>query len=137
MKHLALAFLALLSPLLAQEKYVPMHRLTWEEYAGKLAHWRKAFPKVAVLESRGMSGLNMPVYLLKITDPKVKSTNKQVWLVTASQNRDTITAMTFAEWCLSDAPAAVEMRKKQIVLIMPCLNPLAMFYPRSVAMEID
>jgi acetyl esterase/lipase len=137
MKHLALAFLALLSPLHAQEKHAPMHRLTWEEYAGTLALWRKAFPKVAVLESRGMSGLNMPVYLLKITDPKVKSTNKQVWLVTASQNRDTTTTMTFAEWCLSDAPAAVEMRKKQIVLIMPCLNPLAMFYPRSEAMEND
>ena len=82
MKPLVFALLSLLSPLLAQEKYAPMHRLTWEEYAGTLAHWRKSFPKVAVLESRGMSGQNMPVYLLKITDPTVKSTDKQVCLVT-------------------------------------------------------
>lgn len=135
MKKIFFVLFGLLSPLLAQEKQVSMPRLTWEEYAGTLAHWRKAFPKVAVLEPRGMSGLNMPVYLLKITDPKVKSTNKQVRLVTATQNADTMGAMAFAEWCLSADPAAVEMRKKQIVLIMPCLNPLAMFYPRAEATE--
>ena len=109
-----------------------MHRLTWEEYAGTLAHWRKAFPKVAVLESRGMSGQNMPVYLLKITDPAVESTDKQVCLVTTlhsgPERTGTTGAMAFAEWCLSDDPLAVETRKKQVVLIMPCINPLAMFY---------
>jgi acetyl esterase/lipase len=135
MKRLLFALLGLLSPLLAQEKHAPMHRLTWEEYAGTLAHWRKAFPKVAVLEARGMSGQNMPVYLLKITDPKIKSTNKQVCLVTAMQRTGTLGAMAFAEWCLSDDPAAVEMRKMQAVIIMPCLNPLAMFYPRAEAVE--
>ena len=131
MKNALFAFLALLSPLLAQEKHAPMHRLTWEEYAGTLAHWRKAYPKVAVLESRGMSGQNMPVYLLKITDPMVKSTDKQVCLVTTlhsgPERTGTTGAMAFAEWCLSDDPLAVETRKKQIVLIMPCVNPLAMF----------
>jgi hypothetical protein len=119
-------------PLAHHEKYAPMHRLTWEEYAGTLAHWRKAFPKVAVLESRGMSGQNMPVYLLKITDPTVKSTDKQVCLVTTlhsgPERTGTTGAMAFAEWCLSDDPLAVETRKRQIVLIMPCVNPLAMFY---------
>ena len=132
MKRALLILLGLFSPLLAQEKHAPMHRLTWEEYAGTLAHWRKAFPKVAVLESRGMSGLNMPVYLLKITDPTVKSTDKQVCLVTTlhsgPERTGTTGAMAFAEWCLSDDPLAVETRKKQIVLIMPCVNPLAMFY---------
>ena len=56
MKHLLIAlFLGFAAMLSAQEKYAPMHRLTWEEYAGTLAHWRKKYPKVAVLESRGMS----------------------------------------------------------------------------------
>ena len=132
MKRFLFALLGLLSPLHAQEKYAPMHRLTWEEYAGTLAHWRKAFPKVAVLESRGMSGQNMPVYLLKITDPTVKSVDKQVCLVTTlhsgPERTGTTGAMAFAEWCLSDDPLAVETRKRQIVLIMPCVNPLAMFY---------
>jgi hypothetical protein len=103
-----------------------MHRLTWEEYAGTLAHWRMAFPKVAVLEPRGMSGQNMPVYLLKITDPTVKNTNKQVLLVTTQQigpeSTGTTRAMALSERYLSDDPLAVEMRKKQIVLVMPCVN---------------
>jgi hypothetical protein len=115
MKHVAFIFFMLLTPLLAQEKYALMHRLTWEEYAGTLAHWRKAFPKVAALESRGMSGQNMPVYLLKITDPTVKSTDKQVCLVTTlhsgPERTGTTGAMAFAEWCLSDDPLAVETRK--------------------------
>lgn len=132
MNRLILILLALVSSLAAQVKYPLMHRLTWEEYAGTLAHWRKAFPKVALLESRGMSGQNMPVYLLKITDPTVKSTDKQVCLVTTlhsgPERTGTTGAMAFAEWCLSDDPLAVETRKKQIVLIMPCVNPLVMFY---------
>jgi len=137
MKSLVLAVFALVSSPAAQEKHAPMQRLTWEEYAGTLAHWRKAFPKVAVLESRGISGHNMAVYLLKITDPTVKSSHRQVWLVTATQSADTMSAMAFADWCLSSDPVAVETRKKQIVLVMPCLNPLAMFYPRANAMEND
>jgi acetyl esterase/lipase len=139
MKHLAIALLVLVLPLAAQEKHAPMHRLTWEEYAGTLAHWRKAFPKVAVLESRGMSGQSMPVYLLKITDPKVKNTNKQVRLVTTPPSdpdrSSMLRALAFSEWCLSDDPVAVETRKKNVVLIMPCVNPLAMFYPRAPSGE--
>ena len=52
MKRLLIAFLlGLVAMSSAQEKYAPMHRLTWEEYAGTLAHWRKKYPKVAVLSS--------------------------------------------------------------------------------------
>jgi len=131
MRSLIILFI-LVAVVHAAEKYPAMHRLTWEEYAGTLAHWRKAFPKVAVLESRGMSGQNMPVYLLKITDPTVEGTDKQVCLVTTlhsgPERTGTTGAMAFAEWCLSDDPLAVETRKKQVVLIMPCINPLAMFY---------
>jgi len=132
MKQLLLILLAFGTCLAAEEEYPPMHRLTWEEYAGTLAYWRKTHPKVATLESRGFSGQNMPVYLLKITDPKVKDTDKQVCLVTTlhsgPERTGTAGAMALAEWCLSDDPLAVETRQKQIVLIMPCVNPLAMFY---------
>lgn len=46
MKRVAFALLALLSPLAAQEKYAPMHRLTWDEYAGTLSFWRKQHPNL-------------------------------------------------------------------------------------------
>ncbi|GEP42601.1 carboxylesterase family protein [Brevifollis gellanilyticus] len=131
MRHVAFILLTLLSLASAQEKYPPMHRLTWEEYAATLAHWSKKYPKVARLYNRGLSGLNMPVYLLRISDPTVKETDKQVCLVTTlhsgPERTGTTGAMAFAEWCLSDDPLAMETRKKQVVLVMPCVNPLAMF----------
>ncbi len=132
MKPALLALLLVLSSSFAQQKYPPLHRLTWEEYAGTLVHWRKTFPQLVTLESRGMSGQNMPVYLLKITDPTASTADKQVCLVTTlhsgPERTGTTGAMAFAEWCLSDDPLAVETRRRQIVLIMPCVNPLAMFY---------
>jgi acetyl esterase/lipase len=116
----------------AEETYAPMHRLTWEEYAGTLNHWRKQHPKIATLEARGMSGQNMPVYLLKITDSTVPDTDKQVCLITAlhsgPERTGTTGALAFAEWLLGDDPLAVETRRRQIVLVMPVINPLAMFY---------
>ncbi|MBL9176698.1 MAG: hypothetical protein JNM65_01470 [Verrucomicrobiaceae bacterium] len=130
MKRVFLALVPFALPLHAQEKHPPLHRLTWDEYAATLAHWRKTCPKAAALETRGMSGRNMPVFLLKITDPAVKTTDKQACLVTTlhsgPERTGTTGAMAFAEWCLSDDPLAVETRKRQIVLIMPCVNPLAM-----------
>ena len=116
----------------AEENYAPMHRLTWDEYAGTLNHWRKQHPKSATLEARGMSGQNMPVYLLKITDSTVPDTDKQVCLITAlhsgPERTGTTGALAFEEWLLGDDPLAVETRRRQIVLVMPVINPLAMFY---------
>lgn len=134
MKERALLFsLALVFPSLqAQETYPPMHRLTWQEYEGTLVHWRKTFPQFASLESRGRSGQSMPVYLLTITDKSVPDTDKQICLVTTlhsgPERTGTTGAMAFAEWLLGDDPLAVETRQKQIVLIMPVVNPLAMFH---------
>lgn len=109
-----------------------MHRLTWDEYAGTLMHWRKTHPSICSLESRGMSGQTMPVYVLKITDRQVPDADKQVCLITTlhsgPERSATTGALAFAEWLLSDDPLAAETRQKQIVLIMPCINPLAMFY---------
>lgn len=115
-----------------REKYPPMHRLTWEEYAGTLTHWKKEHPDLVTLESRGLSGQNMPVYLLKITDSSVSDTDKQVCLVTTlhcgPERSGTTGALAFAEWLLSEDPLAIETRRGQIVLIMPIVNPLAFFH---------
>lgn len=128
-----LAAIALLawSSLTAAEPEL-LHRLTWDEYAGTLSHWRKKYSKLAALESRGLSGQSMPVYLLRITDAAVPAADKQVCLVTALHSGPERTgatgALAFAEWLLGDDPLAVETRRRQIVLIMPVVNPLAMFY---------
>ena len=118
-----------------QEKpapYSPQHRLTMAEYEGTLRFWKKQHPKWVTLQSRGISGQNMPVYLLKITDSSVPDTDKQVCLITAlhcgPERTGTTGAMAFTEWMLSDDPLAAETRRRQIMLIMPVINPLSLFH---------
>ncbi|MCB1206468.1 MAG: alpha/beta hydrolase fold domain-containing protein [Verrucomicrobiae bacterium] len=116
----------------AEEKYAPIHRLTWDEYAGTLQHWRKTYPDFVTLELRGLSGQTLPVYLLRITDRSVPDADKQVCLVTTlhcgPERSGATGALALAEWLLGDAPLAAEIRKKQIVLVMPIVNPLAFFH---------
>lgn len=119
-------------PVAPQTAYAPQHRLTMAEYEDTLRFWKKKHPQWVTLQSRGISGQNMPVYLLKITDSEVPDTDKQVCLITTlhcgPERTGTTGAMAFAEWMLSDDPLAVETRRRQIILIMPIINPLSMFF---------
>jgi len=132
MKLAVFALLASLSAVVAQEKYAPMHRLTWEEYNATLTHWSRKYPTIVKLQSRGLSGQNMPVYLLRITDRTVKDTDKQVCLITTlhcgPERSGATGALALTEWLLSEDPLAIETRRKQVVLVMPVVNPLAMFF---------
>jgi acetyl esterase/lipase len=132
---LLLVLLCVVATADAQEKplsYAPPHRLTWEEYERTLRFWKSTYPQWVTLQSRGISGQNMPVYLLKITDRSVPDTDKQICLITTlhcgPERTGTSGAMAFAEWMLSDDPLAVETRRRQIILIMPVVNPLSLFH---------
>ncbi len=115
-----------------QQRYAPMHRLTWQEYEGTLQYWETKFPQWVTLDSRGISGQNMPVYLVKITDNSVSDADKQICLVTTlhcgPERTGSSGAMAFIEWMLSDDPLAAETRRRQIILVMPVVNPLALFH---------
>src|SRR5690606_8419861 len=82
-------------------------------------------------EEIGKSVQGEGIYMLKVTDPKVSMENKQVALVTALQGgperSGTTSTLAFAEWILSDEKEAVETRKKQLVLIIPVINPYSYF----------
>ncbi len=135
MKTALALFLSLLVTAHGREKleqYAPMHRLTMEEYEGTLRFWKRQHPQWVTLQSRGLSGRNMPVYLLKITDGSVPDADKQVCLITTlhcgPERTGATGALAFAEWLLSDDPLAAETRRRQIALVMPVVNPLAMFF---------
>jgi len=129
-----LLFCCLINTATGQESnsYPPQHRLTMAEYEGTLRFWKKQHPEWVTLQTRGMSGQNLPVYLVKITDSEVPDADKQVCLITTlhcgPERTGTSGALAFTEWMLSDDPLAAETRRRQIILVMPVINPLSMFY---------
>ena len=108
-----------------------LHRLTADEYEATIRYWQKKHPRNLTAEVPGKTREGESLYLLKITDPDVSDDDKQIALITAlhagPERSGTTTSMHLIEWLLSDDPEAVETRRRQIVLIMPIINPYAYF----------
>jgi hypothetical protein len=116
---------------LPQPWKTPIHRLTFEEYDATLHYWAKQYPQRVTLQKRGEAHNGMPIYLLKITDSKVPEADKQVVMVSAlhggPERSGSTTTLRLVEWLLGDSNLANETRRKQIVLLMPIINPYAFF----------
>lgn len=108
-----------------------IHRITPEEYSETLRFWAEQYPKILAVEELGKSGDDLPIFLLRITDTDVPDTDKQVCLVTSlhggPERSGTTTVLHLAEWLLGDSPEAAETRRRQVVLLMPIVNPYAFF----------
>jgi zinc carboxypeptidase len=108
-----------------------IHRITRAEYAETLRFWAEKHAEILAVEEVGKSGEDLPIFLLRITDAAVPDTDKQVCLVTSlhggPERTGTTTTLHLAEWLLGDSPEAVETRRRQIVLLMPIVNPYAFF----------
>lgn len=109
----------------------PIHRLTFEEYDATLKYWAAQHPQRLALQKRGEAHNGMPIYLLKITDSSVPDTDKQVVMVSAlhggPERSGSTTILRLVEWLLGDSTLAQETRHKQVVLLMPIINPYAFF----------
>ena len=108
-----------------------MHRITLQEYEATLDFWSERHPGILQLERVGESVEKMPIFLLRITDSSVPDEDKQVCLVTAlhggPERSGTTTILHLAEWLLGDSAEAAETRRKQVLLLMPIVNPYAFF----------
>ena len=111
-----------------QEK---VHRLTLEEYKATIDYWSSRYPKCFQVEIMGHSAERHPIYLLKITEKSVPDEDKQVVLITAmhggAERSGSTTALALSQWLLSDDLEAVRTRRRQIVLVMPIVNPYSFF----------
>jgi len=109
----------------------PMYHFSRQEYEETLRYWAQKHPNLVTLETRGTTREKMPILLLRISDKSVPDADKQVCLVTAlhggPERSGTTTILHLAEWLLGDSPEAAEIRRKQIVLVMPIINPYALF----------
>jgi hypothetical protein len=108
-----------------------VHRISLEEYEGTLDFWTRKHPDILTTESVGTAGNGMKIHLLKITERSVPDTDKQVCLISSlhggPERSGPATVLHLAEWLLGDSPEAAETRRKQIVLLMPIVNPEAFF----------
>ena len=97
------------------------------EMEAGLREWAAAHPQHLHVETVGESPGGLPVLLCRITDAAVDDTDKQVVLITTThsglERRATSTVLKFIRWLISDDPLVVEIRRKQIVLAMPCCEP--------------
>jgi hypothetical protein len=79
------------------------------------------------LQVRGKTKEGVPVFLARITDKTVRDDDKQVALITAThsgaERTGATSVMCFADWLLGNSREAAETRRKQIVLLMPVVNP--------------
>ncbi len=108
-----------------------VHRVTRPEYETTLRYWAEKHAGLLSVEQAGASTEGMGIYLLAITDQSVPAADKQVALVSClhggPERSGTSTALHLVEWLLGDSPEAAETRRKQIVLVMPIVNPQAYF----------
>ena len=108
-----------------------VHRLTQQEYEQTLKFWSERHPKILSVERVGASVQGLGIHLLTITDKSVHDGDKQIALIPClhggPERSGTSTAMHLVEWLLGDSPEAAGTRRKQIVLVMPIVNPEAYF----------
>ncbi len=108
-----------------------IHRLTQDEYEETLRFWQGRHAGILTVERVKESAKGSGIYLLRITDKLVPDADKQVCLLTAlhggPERTGTTSLLHLAEWLLSKDAEAAEVRRKQIVLIMPIVNPEAFF----------
>jgi hypothetical protein len=122
------------------------HIPTLEEYLETMAYWADKYSSILKVEKRGVAKNKpgqpeLPIYLVKITDASVSDKDKQVILFTGfhsgSERLPAMALLDFIEWMTSDDPKAVETRKKQIVLVMPIMNPYSFFSNSVWSSNID
>lgn len=109
----------------------PVHRITLKEYEATLAYWAEQHPDILTVERIGVSQDGIPISLLTVTDRDADPADKQVCLITAlhggPERSGTTTALHLVEWLLGQTPEAAEVRRRQIVALIPIINPRAFF----------
>jgi hypothetical protein len=106
-------------------------RISREAYVETLRFWASRHPQILELKTVGHSLEGEPLSLLVVTDQSVPDDDKQICFITSlhggPERTGTSTILHLAEWLLSDQAEAVETRRRQVVLLMPIVNPHAYF----------
>ena len=98
-----------------------------DEIETGLNDWAAKHPDALKVEIAGRTAEDRPLLVCRVTDYRVPDEDKQVALLTACHAGGELNACTgllrLTKWLIGDDSKAREIRKRQIVLIMPCLDP--------------
>ena len=115
-----------LEPLPVEDNKLAKDPSSTEMHKG-LQAWARIHPGIMDVAIRGESVLGKPILLVKITDEKTPDEDKSVVLFTSThcglEELGTTSLLHLTKWLLSDDEVAESIRRKSIVLIMPCVNP--------------
>ncbi len=100
---------------------------TQAELEQGFAGWAARYPDAFTFETRGQTPEGRPMLMARITDRRVPDEDKQVALLTSAHGAKEMNAVTgllrFIKWLISDDPEAAEIRRRQIVLVVPYTDP--------------
>ncbi len=114
--------------LMAQKaRFTPLVCPTLEELEQGLAAWEKERPHFLKVEVAGKTPKGRNILLCRVTDAAVPDDDKQITLFatchSASEKNSVTTILHLIKWLISHDPAAAEIRRRQLVLLMPCNEP--------------
>jgi len=100
---------------------------TQEELEKGFAGWAERYADRFTFEERGRTREGRALLMGRITDRQVPDADKQVAFFTSAHGAKEMNAVTgllrLMKWLLSDDAEAMEIRRRQIVLIMPFTDP--------------
>ena len=108
-------------------QYTDLPCPSFAEIEQGLLTWQQNHPNIFQVTAAGKTPEGNNIVLCKITDFSVADENKQVVLLTtchaATEKNGVTSILHFTKFLLSDDAAAEEIRKQQIILVMPCNDP--------------
>jgi len=100
---------------------------SFESLQAQLEQWQRDCPRFFSLQTLGRSAQGRALLAARITDPEADDEQKEHVLVTCLhsgiERSGTTSAFALMEWLVSDDPAAREVRRRQIVVCLPLVNP--------------
>ncbi len=97
------------------------------EVRAHLERLASKFPKLLRLKTLEHTKEGRPIDVAYVTDPATPAKDKQHALIVAGQHGDEESsrkvALSLLDWLLGDSPLAKQTRKKQLIAVMPNVNP--------------
>lgn len=114
-------------PVQAKPKYTTLPHPSPEQLEAGLKQWADQHPESIRVEVRGKSKQGRPIVMARVTDYGVPDEDKQVAMLTSCHCATELNApcglLRLTKWLIGEDPAAAEIRKNQIVLVVPYSNP--------------